>query len=71
MTTADAASAGQKEALPAEEDYEKHKLDADSHLGMQMLKDQGWEEGRGLGAEGKEGVAAPINAHVPAGEAAG
>lgn len=71
LTTADAAAVGQRAALPAEEDYEKHRLDGESHLGMQMLKQQGWEEGRGLGAEGKEGVAAPVNAHAPAGEAAG
>jgi hypothetical protein len=71
LTNADAAAAGQKALLPAEEEYEKHRLDADSHVGMQMLKQQGWQEGRGLGAEGKEGVAAPVNAHAPAGEAAG
>jgi hypothetical protein len=71
LKTADAAASGQKDALPPTEDYEQQRLDADSHLGMQMLKKQGWEEGRGLGAEGKEGVAAPVNAHAPAGEAAG
>lgn len=36
-----------------------------------MLKRQGWEEGSGLGKEGKEGTAAPVNTHKPAGEAAG
>lgn len=71
LKTSEAAAAGAKDALPAEEDYAQHKLDAGSHLGMQMLKQQGWEEGRGLGKEGAEGAAAPVNRHAPAGEAAG
>ena len=38
-------------------DFEHHKLDK-SNLGFQMLKQAGWEEGKGLG---QAGIANPVN----------
>lgn len=40
-------------------------------MGMQMLKKQGWNEGQGLGAEGKTGVKAPVNMQTTGGEGVG
>ncbi|CAM9214895.1 unnamed protein product, partial [Choristocarpus tenellus] len=57
LNKADHASKGQ--ALEAEEDFAKNKLEEDN-IGFQMLKKAGWTEGTGLGKEG-EGTAAPVN----------
>lgn len=43
-----------------EEDFEANKIKADN-VGFALLQKAGWEEGKGLGAEG-QGRAAPINA---------
>lgn len=68
MAKADAVTSGK--AVEAESDFEAHKLDAESNLGMQMLQKAGWKEGQGLGADGK-GVTAPINMNNNKTEAAG
>ena len=51
------------------EDFAKNALD-DSNVGYQMLQQQGWEEGQGLGAKGS-GATAPVNMAQGAGEGTG
>ena len=40
-------------------DYAEFKLN-ESNIGYQMLKRAGWEEGKGLGADG-QGITVPVN----------
>jgi hypothetical protein len=54
-----------------EGDFAANRLEAETHMGMQMLKKQGWNEGQGLGAEGKTGVKAPVNMQTTGGEGVG
>lgn len=64
------SKAAKGEEVEAEEDFEKHKL-AEDNIGFQMLKKKGWTEGKGLGKEGQEGAAAPVNMSAGAGDGAG
>lgn len=44
---------------PDYSDYKEHKI-TESNIGYKMLQQMGWEEGKGLGAEGK-GIVTPVN----------
>ena len=40
-------------------DYAEHKL-TEENIGYKMLKQAGWQEGKGLGSQG-QGITAPVN----------